>query len=328
MGEQFAKIWKDNLIKYGRRTNMKFYIVDAFTDQLFGGNTAGVVILEEGQKFPAEEVMKKTAAELRYSETAFVMVTGKENFRIKYFTPAGEVDLCGHATIGSFGALVEGGFIKGCGKYMVETLAGSLNVTVDNGFIMMDMATPIKMAELDTVEKREEISRVMRISSNLLERNPQIISTGLPDIIMEVSGREALFSIAPDFQALAKLSDKYGVVGIHAFCLADREKSVNGEMPVAHCRNFAPLFGIDEEAATGTANGALALYLYNHGIIKEEEKVIFAQGESMGRPSEIVARLSNSNANSINGNVENKNENIKIQVGGSCVVVAQGEIFI
>ena len=75
---------------------MKFYIVDAFTDTLFGGNPAGVAILDEHVDFPSEDQMRKTAAELRYSETAFVKPLGDGEFHTRYFTPTDEVDLCGH----------------------------------------------------------------------------------------------------------------------------------------------------------------------------------------------------------------------------------------
>ena len=72
---------------------MKFYIVDAFTTEVFGGNPAGVVILPDGADFPSDEVMVKTAAELRYSETAFIKNLGGGEFNIRYFTPAAEVEL-------------------------------------------------------------------------------------------------------------------------------------------------------------------------------------------------------------------------------------------
>ncbi len=79
-----------------------FLIVDAFTETAFGGNPAGVVILPENADFSSDETMVKTAAELRYSETAFIKKLADNEFKIRYFTPAAEVDLCGHATIGSF----------------------------------------------------------------------------------------------------------------------------------------------------------------------------------------------------------------------------------
>ena len=127
---------------------MKFYIVDAFTDTLFGGNPAGVVILPEGADFPSDEVMVKTAAELRYSETAFIKRLNEKEFNIRYFTPAAEVDLCGHATIGSFKALLEGGDIEDNSSYINHTLAGDLNIDVKDGFVLMDMAAPVKIAEI------------------------------------------------------------------------------------------------------------------------------------------------------------------------------------
>ncbi len=80
------------------------------------------------------------------------------------------------------------------------------------------------------------------------------------------------------------------------------------EKDALHCRNFAPLYGIDEEAATGTSTGALTYYLYKHGIIKPNETNLFIQGEAMGKPSRIYSRLG------INGG------SVRIRVGGSgCV---------
>ena len=80
---------------------MKYFIVDAFTDQPFGGNPAGVVLLDS-DAFPKEELMLQIAAELRYSETAFVKRHSAQEFSIRYFTPKAEVELCGHATVASF----------------------------------------------------------------------------------------------------------------------------------------------------------------------------------------------------------------------------------
>ena len=109
---------------------MKIYVVDAFTDVIFGGNPAGVVILPEGADFPDDETCIKTAAEMRYSETAFIKRLGEKEFNIRYFTPAKEVELCGHATIGSFAALRYGGYI-GDGTYLNHTISGDIYVDVD-----------------------------------------------------------------------------------------------------------------------------------------------------------------------------------------------------
>ena len=132
---------------------MKFQIVDAFTRQTFGGNPAGVVLLPEGAEFPADETMRKTAAELRYSETAFIKPLGGNRFQIRYFTPAAEVELCGHATIGSFHALQEMGLVVEGGTYIDETLSGTLEVVVGKDAILMDMAKPQTFERLETLEE-------------------------------------------------------------------------------------------------------------------------------------------------------------------------------
>lgn len=301
-----------------RRSFMKFYIVDAFTDTLFGGNPAGIVILEKGADFPDEEVMRKTAAELRYSETAFIKQTSKKEFNIRYFTPAAEVDLCGHATIGAFYALADAGLADFQSSYINHTLAGSLSIDMSKGLVLMDMAVPQYIGAIADQDKKAELYRIMGISDEnqgILRNSekagtvliPEMISTGLPDIILPVRDEEQLAAIHPDFPALAALSKEYEVVGVHAF-------TPNSKDGAFHCRNFAPLYDIDEEAATGTSNGALTYYLYRHGLLKSGSENLFIQGEAMNRPSKIQSRLSDAGGE------------VSVQVGGSAAILAKGEI--
>ncbi len=291
---------------------MKFYIVDAFTENLFGGNPAGVVILPEGEDFPSDEIMTKTAAELRYSETAFIKRLNDKEFNIRYFTPAAEVELCGHATIGSFKALLAGGYIEDNQTYINHTLSGTLNIDIKNGFVLMDMAAPVKIGEISEHEKLRELYDIMGLDydaekSEGVSMIPQLISTGLPDIMMPVSSLEVLDRIEPDFPALSKLSERYEVVGVHAF-------TVNCDDATCHVRNFAPLYDIDEEAATGTSNGALTYYGYLNGFVKSGDDCRFIQGEKMQRPSAILSHI------------EADGDNCSIQVGGSAVILAEGDI--
>lgn len=291
---------------------MKFYIVDAFTENFFGGNPAGVVILPEGEDFPSDEIMTKTAAELRYSETAFIKRLNDKEFNIRYFTPAAEVELCGHATIGSFKALLAGGYIEDNQAYINHTLSGTLNIDVKNGFVLMDMAAPVKIGEISEHEKLRELYDIMGLDYDAEKAEgvsmiPQLISTGLPDIMMPVSSLEVLDRIEPDFPALSKLSERYEVVGVHAF-------TVNCDDATCHVRNFAPLYDIDEEAATGTSNGALTYYGYLNGFVKSGDDCRFIQGEKMQRPSAILSHI------------EADGDNCSIQVGGSAVILAEGDI--
>lgn len=293
---------------------MKFYIVDAFTETLFGGNPAGVVVLPDGEDFPSDEIMVKTAAELRYSETAFIKRINEKEFNIRYFTPAAEVDLCGHATIGSFMALLYGGYIEDNHSYINHTLAGDLNIDIKNDFVLMDMATPVKINEISDIDGLVELYNVMGLDyedqkSKGVAMMPQMVSTGLPDIMMPVASQEDLAAIAPDFPALSALSEKYQVVGVHAFT-TDSEDGTT-----CHVRNFAPLYDIDEEAATGTSNGALTYYGYLNGFVESGDDCRFIQGEKMCRPSAILSHLE-----------ADENGSCKIQVGGSGVILAEGDI--
>ncbi len=294
---------------------MIFYIVDAFTDKIFGGNPAGVVLLDHKDAFPDSTIMKKTAAELRYSETAFVNQLSDQEFQIRYFTPIDEVDLCGHATIGSFYAMLFSGIVRNDTTYTCHTLAGSLHISIINNFIMMEMGAPELLGKIQTEKDLKELYSIMGLdyetsymplaASSHLPLLPEIISTGLPDIIMPVKTRADLARIDPDFQRLSQLSERYNVVGVHAFAQGDSQIT-------AYCRNFAPLYGINEEAATGTSNGALTHFLYNHGLIKEGNLNSMIQGEAMNRPSSIITQISRG----------------KIQVGGTGAVLAKGEIFL
>ena len=284
---------------------MKFYIADAFAENIFAGNPAGVVITDGD--FPDDRICISTAAELRYSETAFIKRNGPCDFTIRYFTPVSEVDLCGHATIASFYVLKHSGLIDE-GIFTARTKAGNLNINVENNTVMMDMASPVHIA---TISEEAEIKKLYEIlgAENIPKSGmlPMIISTGLPDIIMPAAGRTELNSLAPDMKALSALSEEYNVVGVHPFA-TDTSNEVT-----AYARDFAPLYGINEEAATGTASGALAYYLYLNKLITKGSSLRFVQGEAMNRASKIAARIRNDGS---------------IQVGGSAAVLAEGEIHI
>lgn len=288
---------------------MKFFIVDAFSREIFGGNPAGVVVLGGEEDFPSEEIMVKTAGELRYSETAFVKKLGDGEYKLRYFTPNSEVELCGHATIASFYSLYKMGEVEPGKIYRAETLAGKINIEVLESGILMDMASPEEFGSIDKLEKLEELYGIMGIEYREMEILPKLVSTGLKDIILPVENEGELEKVAPDFEKLTELSREYEVVGVHAFTL----NSLDGKI---HARNFAPLYDIDEEAATGTSNGALVYYLYQYGLIEENKIYEIIQGEKMKRPSSIMGKLTK------NG------EKLKIQVGGDAVILASGEIYL
>ena len=277
---------------------MKYYIVDAFTSEPFGGNPAGVVLLDGD--FPSDKLMQQVAAELRYSETAFVQQQDYDEFTLRYFTPTGEVDLCGHATIAAFGVLWLKGMLRDDKPIVNHTLAGDLMVNIGTR-VMMQMAAP-RVVDIPVDEDR--LQSIMGAMGT--DMPVEIISTGLPDIIMPVASLEDLNSIQPDMDALAALSKELNVVGVHAFALADDDYT-------AHVRNFAPLYGIPEESATGTANAALTHYLHRRGLITVGDECRFLQGEAMQRPSVVMTTLKPDGS---------------IWVGGDSRIIASGTLLI
>ena len=286
---------------------MKIFICDAFSSEIFKGNQAGVVILEEKENYPTETLMKNIAAELKHSETAFVKKIDNKKFKIRYFTPIEEVELCGHATISVFSVLRELKLISN-DKYIAQTLAGNLEIIVDKDFIWMDMSSP-KIEYIFNLDEIKEIYSAFNLDIAQAQKNliPKIVNTGLSDIIIPIKNKEVLDNFIMNKEKVIELSKKYKVVGAHLFTL-DKNKKVT-----AFCRNIAPLVGIDEECATGTSNGALTHYLEDYGIISTKDINTFIQGESMGRTSTILSRY--------------KEDGMTIQIGGNAVISFECKLY-
>ena len=283
---------------------MKYYVVDAFTDVPFGGNPAGVVMLGEGTPLPSDKQMQQIAAELRFPETAFVQQNGPDDFTLRYFTPCSEVDVCGHATIATFGLMSKQGIIQPGAVCRNHTRAGELEVKVDEK-VMMQMAKPKVIVPLLDVEYLHDIMSGMNMI-DWPDMPVEVISTGLPDIIMPVGNVEGLNALKPDMDALTELSRELNVIGVHAFAISD-------DGYTAHVRNFAPLYGVPEESATGTANAALNYYLYRRNIVKHDQECRFLQGEVMQRPSVVATKMTKDGT---------------VYVGGHSALVAAGELVV
>jgi len=277
---------------------MKYFIVDAFTDQPFGGNPAGVVLLDS-DTFPQEELMLKIAAELRYSETAFIKRHSAQEFAIRYFTPKAEVELCGHATIASFFLLHQKGLALG--QCLCHTQAGDLNIQVGEK-VMMQMAKPRIVA---TLAETEDIYKALGVKDYCPTMPVQVVYAGLPDIMLPLPDVAILQSLQPDMEAISEITKRHEAISFHVFAFSD-------DGYTAHVRDFAPLYDIPEESATGTANASLTYYLQQCGCLGSEAECAFIQGEAMGRPSVVATRIQ------ADGN---------IFVGGTAVVVAEGELM-
>jgi PhzF family phenazine biosynthesis protein len=285
---------------------IEVYTMDVFAVETNGGNPAGVVLDANSL---SKDDMQKIAKKVGLSETAFVQNSDNADYKVTFFTPDGEVDLCGHATVAVFYLLANKGIIQ-TGEYTQETKAGILKVECKNdGSIYMNQCNPEFYEKLD----KKEIAETLNINiDDIMDDLPiQIVSTGLKDILIPIKSLETLYKIKPNFDKISRVSKKYNVTGYHLFTLETKFESI------AHCRNFAPLYGIPEEAATGTSNGALSCYLYNYKIILEKniKNLVFEQGYSMKKPSNILIDL-----------ITCDNKIIEVKVGGAALNIEKKKI--
>jgi PhzF family phenazine biosynthesis protein len=252
-------------------------VVSAFTtEHENSGNKAGIIFQE---KLSARE-MQNAAHQLGFSETVFITCNEKNQLQFRYFTPVCEVPLCGHATIATAAFLAKKPEIH----FPLEAItnAGKIKIYREQEIFFMEQPLPIfgKIIESSLLtESLNTESEILRYSS----LQPQIVSTGLPDLIIPVSTEHHLDEIEPNFPKISQFSETEKIVGYHLFAIS-KDKNIT-----ASCRNFAPLYGINEESATGTASGALACYLFQNGI--KSDKYIFEQGKKMGKPSQIFVRI-------------------------------------
>lgn len=301
---------------------MKVYVVHAFSDSRDGGNPAGVVFLP-GKEGLSETQMQDLAAKLKFSETAFVAEcpvkhdgdtfrgTDREierAFSIRYFTPVCEVPLCGHATIAVFSFLRQQNVIKD-GTYYLLTIEEELVIEVSGGIVWMEMAHPV-LAEVPDEQTIEEICAAYELDRSELSEEiaPRIVKAGIRDLHICVKDHGILLKARQHIDKVTAISRRLSVAGVHMSCLTG-EKGI-----VAHCSNFAPYYGIDEECATGTSNAGLTFYLYQKGLIAPEEENCFLQGEHMGRPSKIYSKI-----RLIHGN-------ISVWIGGNAVICEEMQI--
>lgn len=272
---------------------MSLYKLTSFPKTEFGGNEAGVYL--DADNLTKKEMLQ-IAKDVNFSETAFVMKSNKADFRVRFFTPLHEIDLCGHATIATFNLLRDLKLIK-LGTYTQETKAGILSLIIKKDEVYMEQPLPMFYEVLEENELNTCFSNRNFINKTL---PIQVVSTGMKEIFLPVKDVETLNELKPDFEEIIEFSIKHNVIGIHAFALSEDVD--------AYGRNFAPIVGINEESATGTSNGALGCYLYKY--VNKKEEYILRQGYSMNLPSEIKTDLEYTD-----------NEITRVFVGGTAKII-------
>ncbi|SBV91016.1 putative enzyme [uncultured Eubacteriales bacterium] len=208
---------------------MRYYVVDAFTDKLFGGNPAGVCLLDE---WPDKEEMQSIAAENNLAETAFV-VKREGYYDLRWFTPEVEIDLCGHATLAS--GFIIANFVDPKALTMrFETQSGTLTVTKHGDIFELDFPTRLP--------KKIEVTQLMSqaISTPVLEAHLS------RDLLLLVDSEKDVKDLTPDLNQLKQIPDCFAVI-----------VTAKGETADFVSRFFAPNAGITEDPVTGSSHSTL-----------------------------------------------------------------------
>lgn len=253
----------------------------AFSDVPEGGNPAGVWV---GDHLPPPAEMQRIAAEVGFSETAFVVpATGIER-TVRYYSPEAEVPFCGHATIAAGAVLAES---DGDGTYRLATQAGQVPVTVTS-------RDGTHQVSLTSVEPRHELAlpdlvvEVLGILGwEVWDLDPAIRAAlayaGVWHLILAVSRAERLATLEYDFEELKALMLRDDLTTLQ---LVWRERP-----EVFHARNPFPVGGMVEDPATGAAAAALGGYLRDAGLLAAPATITIRQGEAMGRPSRLTVEI-------------------------------------
>lgn len=249
----------------------------AFADTAAGGNPAGVWV---GDSMPDDVTMQAIAADVGFSETAFVAPADGLERTVRYFSPEAEVSFCGHATIAT-GAVLGGD--SGEGAYQLSTSVGVVPVTVRLIGGRYDVSL-LSVAPRHRLANNELISDVLPVlgweRDDLDESiSPAHAYAGAWHLVIAVRSRRRLADLEYDFDALKELMMREGLTTLQ---LVWRENTTR-----FHSRNPFPVGGVVEDPATGAAAAALGGYLRDAGLIDSPSTFTIRQGETMGRPSLI-----------------------------------------
>lgn len=251
------------------------YRMTAFSNHPEGGNPAGVWL---GESLPDSPQMQRIAADIGYSETAFIAPCHGRSRQVRYFSPLTEVPFCGHATIAS-GVLL--GRLQGLARYDFHTRAGLVPVQVQQEADRVT-ATLISVPTRHRPIARPRLHAVLaalRWSMSDLDLSipPALAYAGAWHLVLAANSRDRLSRLDYAFDALKALMLELDLTTVQ---LLWRESEC-----VFHSRNPFPVGGVVEDAATGASAAALGGYLRDAGLQSVPMNLVIHQGHDMGRPS-------------------------------------------
>lgn len=302
--------------------SLKFYQADVFSSQPFGGNPVAVFPEADGL---TDNELQQIAREMNLSETVFVLppTDPAAVARLRIFTPTQEIPFAGHPVLGTFYVLAQLGKVKVSTREPVTHVMQECNIglfpvelhTEQSRVVRVVMSQP-KPEFLDPIDAIDEVYLVggaLGLPKHVIADMKwplQVVSTGLPVLIVPVRTLTAVRSITPDASAIINICERFGANGILVFTTVTVESFAS-----VHARMFAPKIGILEDPATGSAGGALGAYLVQNGVVEVGPRtdILIEQGYEIDRPSRILVQ------------VESDDDVIQsVKVGGHCVMVVEG----
>ncbi len=253
----------------------------AFTDVGVGGNPAGVVL---DARSLTDAQMLAIAADLGYSETAFVLPDEVATYRLRYFSPLAEVAFCGHATIATAVALADR---DGPGELDLVTLAGPIRVTTtdDGSHTVATLTSPATHTRPVAAEVLDEALAAIGWQPADLDPAypPHVAFAGNDHLVLGVASLATLAGLDYDFDRLAELMRQEQWTTVHLFFAEGDD--------VFHVRNPFPPGGVVEDPATGAAAAAFGGYLRALGLVPLPARLTLLQGRDMGSPSRLLVDL-------------------------------------
>ena len=297
--------------------NVEFYTCDVFTRHRFGGNQLAVIPDARGLS-PVQ--MQHIALEFNYSETTFVFPPERGHDRkVRIFTPAREVPFAGHPNIGTAFVLASNGLLGDLADTSVVTFeeeAGVVEVTIirmESGRLWCELLAPQSL-NIGKVVMPEFAAPALSLDVadiSLGVHPPCVAGVGLPFLVVELASQDALEKASFNTAVMEALARRKIPPDILLYVKGSGEADI-------HARMFAPLDGVPEDPATGSANCALAALLTHYDPANSGEySWTISQGVEMGRPSILFARTQKSG-----GSV------IATRIGGDSVMVSKGEFYL
>ena len=273
----------------------RYVVADVFTDTPLEGNQ--VAVFTDARELP-EDKLQQIAREMNLSETVFVYKPEDGGHaRIRIFTPTTELPFAGHPTLGT--AFVLSGPLS-LEEIRLETLRGIVPVRLEReeGRIVFGrMAQPLPTVE--PYEGEAELFDILGVERS--ELPVELYDNGVRHVYVCLGSEEEVAALRPDLRRLGELADPLQLLRRRGARLEDAD--------------VRAAEGVAEDPATGSAAGPLALHLARHGRIGFGDEIEISQGVEVGRPSKLFARVEGS-ADDVQ----------RVEVGGSAVIVARGEL--